>query len=101
MIGRHPMLARALLTHAKEMEEEMKTRRRTWHVSVVLAAAFLILSSAAYAGHGCRNKTGEPGDFRDQTILSGGVESEYNLYVHPRYKPNRPTPLVFLFHGLS
>jgi polyhydroxybutyrate depolymerase len=61
----------------------------------------LMLAVPTYAGKGCKNKSGVAGDFRYQTIMSGGVEREYNLYVHPRYKLNRPTPLVFLLHGLG
>ena len=47
----------------------------------------------------CKDKTGEAGYFPNEPIVSGGLGREYHLYVHARYKHNRPTPLVFLFHG--
>jgi polyhydroxybutyrate depolymerase len=52
-------------------------------------------------GPGCKHKTGRPGDFRYLTIDSAEGLREYNLYVHPRYKNSRPTPLVILLHGAS
>jgi len=69
-------------------------------VTIAIVAVFF-LSQFGYAGRGCKNKTGEAGDFPNEPIVSGGVDREYNLYVHPRYKHNRPTPLVVLLHGLS
>ena len=69
-------------------------------VATAIVAVFF-LSQFGYAGRGCKNKTGEAGYFLNESIVSGGLDREYNLYVHPRYKHNRPTPLVVLLHGLS
>ena len=79
----------------------MKSRKSICLILTAFVAVVLMLAVPIYGGKGCKNKSGVAGDFRYQTIMSGGVEREYNLYVHPRYKPNRPTPLVFLLHGLS
>jgi polyhydroxybutyrate depolymerase len=54
---------------------------------------------SAYAGPGCKDLPGEPGYFPDLEMESGGMTRTYNLYVHPRYKNSRPTPLVLNFHG--
>lgn len=75
----------------------MENRKPIW---IVLILLIIFLSfKPAFAGPGCKNKTGEPGDFRYLTMVSGGIEREYNLYVHPRYENSRPTPLVILLHG--
>ncbi len=76
------------------------SRKPIWIIVATAIVAVFFLSQFGYAGRGCKNKTGEAGEFV-QTIFSGGQEREYNIYVHPRYKHNRPTPLVVLLHGLS
>jgi polyhydroxybutyrate depolymerase len=55
----------------------------------------------AHAGKGCQDFTAGPGAFPEQTIVSGGLERSYFLYVPSTYVPNRPMPLVFNFHGLG
>ncbi len=60
---------------------------------------FPVLS--VHAGPGCKYLTGEPGHYTNEQIVSGGLERTYRLYVHPRYKNSRPTPLVLNFHGLG
>ena len=77
------------------------SRKPIWIIVATAIVAVFFLSQFGYAGRGCKNKTGEAGYFINEPIVSGGLDREYNLYVHPRYKHNRPTPLVFLFHGLG
>jgi len=77
------------------------SRKPIWIIAATAIVAVFFLSQFGYAGRGCKNKTGEAGYFPGQIISSGGLDREYILYVHPRYKHNRPTPLVFLFHGFT
>jgi polyhydroxybutyrate depolymerase len=69
-------------------------------VLIFLVVVLLFSPVIATAGKGCKNLAGESGQFY-KTIISNGIEREYLLYVPPKYKSNRPTPLVFNFHGLS
>jgi polyhydroxybutyrate depolymerase len=82
-------------------EVRRMSRKPIWIIVAAAIVGVFFLSQVGYAGRGCKNKTGEPGYFPDQIVSSGGLDREYNLYVHPRYKHNRPTPLVILLHGLS
>lgn len=83
-----------------QTEEVRKMSKKSiWIIVATTIVGVFFLSQFGYAGRGCKNKTGQAGYFPNQTISSGGLDREYNLYVHPRYKHNRPTPLVFLLHG--
>jgi polyhydroxybutyrate depolymerase len=70
-------------------------------ILLILTIAVLIFpASAVHAGKDCKGLTGESGQFY-KTITSSGIEREYLLYVPPKYKSNRPMPLVFIFHGMT
>lgn len=77
--------------------------RRLMNPSITIFIFIIVFVPAisTNAGPGCKYLTGESGYFPDQTIISGGMERNYILYVPPKYKNNRPTPLVFNFHGLG
>jgi polyhydroxybutyrate depolymerase len=64
--------------------------------ALMMGPAFL-----AHAGEGCQDLTAGSGYFPNETIISGGLERSYVLYVPTTYKTNRPMPLVFNFHGLG
>ena len=70
-------------------------------IIVLIFVILIIPVISVHAGPGCKYLTGEPGYFPNETIISGGIERTYILYVPPKYKNNRPTPLVFNFHGLG
>jgi polyhydroxybutyrate depolymerase len=70
--------------------------------SIVFVVFILTFSVASVqAGPGCKSLEGEPGFYPNLTIESGGLTRTYHLYVPPKYKNSRPTPLVFNFHGLG
>jgi polyhydroxybutyrate depolymerase len=69
--------------------------------AVLIGAASIGAASAAHAGRGCQDFTAGSGTFPNETIVSGGLERSYLLYVPTSYEPNRPMPLVFNFHGLG
>lgn len=66
---------------------------------VIIGLVFPVFS--AHAEPDCKYLTGESGYFINKTITSNGLLREYDLYVPLNYKSNRPTPLVFNFHGLG
>ncbi len=48
---------------------------------------------------GCRQPGEEiAGNYRFR-IQAGGLEREYLVHVPPQYSPDRPTPVVMMFHG--
>jgi polyhydroxybutyrate depolymerase len=78
----------------------MKVKVRIIPVVLIFSViAILFYPVIATAGEGCKDLTGESGEFY-RTIQSNGWEREYVFYVPPKYKSNSPTPLVFNFHGL-
>lgn len=83
----------------------MKRRQRL----LILLAALLLLGCAVVAGFywgtgpslGCEvpaQRSAEPG-WSARTVLSGGRERCYHLFVPPGYDPARPVPLVVSVHG--
>jgi polyhydroxybutyrate depolymerase len=72
-------------------------------IAVFLCVLFLAFLSvnASYAGPGCKDLTGEIGvDGVTKYIDSGGITNRsYILYVPTGLNKNKPTPLVFDFHG--
>jgi polyhydroxybutyrate depolymerase len=69
---------------------------------VILICAFTIGSPfPSHAGEGCQDLSAGPGIFPAETIVSGGLERSYHLYVPTTYRSTRPMPLVFNFHGLG
>ena len=70
-------------------------------ITIVIFVILFVPVISVHAGPECKYLTGEPGYFPDETIISGDIERTYILYVPPKYKNNRPTPLVFNFHGLG
>lgn len=79
----------------------MTVKVRVIHAVIFFSVIVILFSPLiATAGKGCKGLTGESGQFT-KYITSNGIEREYLLYVPPRYKSNRPMPLVFNFHGLS
>jgi len=63
-------------------------------ITILIFVILFVPVISVYAGPGCKYLTGEPGLFPYETIDSGGIERNYILYVPPKYKSNRPTPLV-------
>jgi polyhydroxybutyrate depolymerase len=70
-------------------------------VASLICASLIGSALPAYAGNGCQDFTAGPGLLPNETIVSGGIERSYLLYVPSTYTPNRPMPLVFNFHGLG
>ena len=77
----------------------MNQKIRNVPLAVLILSVIFIPVSMAYAGPGCKDLPGESGLFPNETIYSGGYDRSYMLYVPPKYKSNRPTPLVFNIHG--
>ena len=76
--------------------------RKILILPVLIIFSIMILPVvSAYAGPGCKYLTGGPGYWEGLSIMSGDMTRTYNLYVPPKYKNSRPTPLVFNFHGLG
>jgi len=79
----------------------MDTSRVILMGTILTVALTIGPALAAHAGKGCQDFTAGSGFFPGETIDSGGYERSYILYVPTTYKPNRPMPLVFNFHGLG
>lgn len=47
----------------------------------------------------CEEKSAHAAGSTGETLVSGGLERVYRLYVPESYDPTRPTPLVFNLHG--
>jgi polyhydroxybutyrate depolymerase len=85
----------------------MALRRSRILLVVVLAILLLLCTVAAgvYWGTGpslrCKLPTRGPArpGWSARTVLSGGQERCYHLYVPPGYEPARPAPLVLSLHG--
>jgi polyhydroxybutyrate depolymerase len=71
-------------------------------VGAILTVGILIGPAwSARAGEGCQDLTAGAGFFPAETLVSGGLDRSYALYVPSTYVSNRPMPLVFNFHGLG
>jgi polyhydroxybutyrate depolymerase len=69
--------------------------------TILIVGLMMGSTSPARAGEGCQGLTAGSGFYPAETIVSGGLDRSYVLYVPTTYKPNRPMPLVFNFHGLG
>jgi polyhydroxybutyrate depolymerase len=70
-------------------------------ISALAGASLIGAALPAHAGKGCQDLTAGAGMFLNETLVSGGIERSYLLYVPSTYKPNRPMPIVLNFHGLG
>jgi len=67
-------------------------RRRALGTALALLCLPLAVALAEIGTFKARNRN-------NRSLISGGVEREYLLYVPASYEPGRPTPLVISMHG--
>lgn len=69
------------------------------HVTRLLMLAVLVLAGAAsYAASTGRYPDAAKG-FQLKSLVYGGKETNYSIYVPPTYDPAKPTPTIIYMHG--
>lgn len=58
------------------------------------------MPGGAAKASGCTGSA-QAGDFYETLVTTAGDARSYRLHIPPKYRSNRPTPLVFDFHGYA
>jgi len=74
--------------------------RTTFLLGVLMLGFSLVVSTARAADDPPAKRPGKIGVFPDESMEVKGKKREYRLVVPKSVDPDKPTPVVFAFHGL-